>query len=131
MEFEMTGADKVGARSGTGSGRGYVIGYLTDVETGPEIFEYMARIESTFEPYGGEWLVHGSTPEVVEGELPGAVVIIGFPSVDAVRSWYASAPYQEILDLRSEHSRSVVAFLPGVPEGYRAAETIAKLQTGS
>jgi len=118
----MTRAESIGA------GRGYVIGYLEDVDTGPEILEYIARIEATFEPYGGEWVVHGSTPEVVEGELPGSVVIIGFPTVDAVRSWYASPAYQAILALRSEHSRSVVALLTGVPDDYQASDTIAKLQ---
>lgn len=110
------------------AGRGYAVGYLTDVDTGPEIIEYIARIEETFEPYGGEWLVHGTTPEVVEGELPGAVVIIGFPSIVTARAWYASAPYQEILALRADHSRSVIALLGGVPPGYQAADTIAKLQ---
>ncbi|SDS32430.1 DUF1330 domain-containing protein [Microlunatus soli] len=118
---------------GTGvptGGRGYAIGYLEDVDDSPEIIEYIARIESTFEPYGGEWLVHGSTPDVVEGELPGAVVIIGFPSVAAARAWYGSPAYQEILALRSDHSRSVIALLSGVPDGYRAADTIAKLQAG-
>lgn len=112
----------------TGTGRGYAIAYLEDVDTSPEVIDYIGRIEATFEPYGGEWLVHGSVPEVLEGELPGSVVIIGFPSVDAARSWYRSRAYQEILALRADHSRSVVALLTSVPDGYRAADTIAKLQ---
>ncbi|MFW6598955.1 DUF1330 domain-containing protein [Propionibacteriaceae bacterium Y2011] len=110
------------------AGRGYALAYLEDVDNSPEVIEYISRIEATFEPYDGEWLVHGSMPEVLEGELPGNVVLIGFPSVDAARSWYSSPAYQEILTLRADHSRSVVALLNGVPDGYRAADTIAKLQ---
>ncbi|MGD7705433.1 DUF1330 domain-containing protein [Microlunatus sp. Y2014] len=112
----------------TSAGRGYALAYLEDVDNSREILDYIAQIEATFEPYGGEWLVHGSMPEVVEGELLGNVVLIGFPSVDAARSWYSSPAYQEILALRTDHSRSVVALLTGVPDGYRAADTIAKLQ---
>ena len=34
------------------------------------------------------------------------LVIIGFPSAVAAREWYASPAYQDILELRSEHSDS-------------------------
>lgn len=111
----------------SGGGKGYALGYLTDVDAGQEIIDYILRIEATFEPYGGEWLVHGSPPEVVEGTLAGAVVIIGFPSVQAARDWYHSPGYASIAPLRAEHSRSIIALLDGVPDGYRAAETAAKL----
>ena len=115
-----------GAR--TSGPRGYVIGYLTDVRVGPEIFEYIERIESTFEPYGGEWLVHGTKPDVVEGRAPGDVVIIGFPSWDAVQEWWNSAEYRAIAQLRIDNARSVIMLQKGVPDGYRAAETVAKLR---
>lgn len=113
---------------GSATGRGYAIGHLTDVDTGAEIIEYMDRVEATFEPYGGQWLVHGSAPQVLEGDLPGDVVIIGFPSIAAAGDWYASPPYQEICALRADHSRSVIALLAGVADGYRAADTIAALR---
>ncbi|MGL4743926.1 MAG: DUF1330 domain-containing protein [Dermatophilaceae bacterium] len=109
------------------SGRGYAVGYLRDVRIGPEILTYMERIERTFASFGGRWLVHGSEPEVVEGHLPGAVVILEFPSVNAARSWYRSGSYQEIVDLRASRSHSTLALLSGVPSGYRAAHTIATL----
>lgn len=107
--------------------RGYAVGHLRTVEFGPEVRRYMERIEATFEPFGGAWMVHGTQPEVMEGSWPGDLVIIGFPSVAAAREWYASPAYQEILDLRAKHSDSHVALLEGVSEGYRAADTIAKL----
>lgn len=107
--------------------RGYAIGDLSTVDFGPDIQRYMEQIESTFEPFGGEWVVHGASLEVVEGAWPGSVVIIGFPSLDAARDWYASPGYQAILKLRTDHADSRVALVSGVPGGYRAADTVARL----
>lgn len=108
--------------------RGYAIGLLRRVELGPDIWRYMDAIEQTFAPFGGEWVVHGTSPQVVEGEWPGDVVIIGFPSLEAAREWYGSPENQAILRLRTDHSDSTVALVEGVPDGYRVAETIAKLK---
>lgn len=107
---------------------GYAMAYLENVDTGREIIEYIDRIEATFEPYGGEWLIH-STPHLThEGALPGHIVIIVFPSVAAARTWFASEPYQEIAPLRADHSDSILITIEGVPDGYRAAHTTAKLR---
>lgn len=118
------GRDEV---AGTRAGRGYAMGFLRDVVFGPEIQRYIERIESTFAPFGGEWLVHGTRPEVLEGPWSADVVLIGFPSIAAAREWYASPAYQDILDLRVENSRSCAVLLEGVPPGYRAADTVAAI----
>lgn len=108
--------------------RGYAIAHLRHVELGPEIWDYMEAVEETFAPFGGQWVVHGTSPEMVEGAWPGDIVIVGFPSLEAAREWYASAGYQAILRLRTDHSDGSVALLEGVPDGYRAAQTVAKLK---
>ena len=74
--------------------------------------------------------MHGTQPEVVDGAWSGDLVIIGFPSVEAARDWYASPEYQAILHLRTEHSDSAAVIVGGVPLGYRAADTLAKLGIG-
>lgn len=107
---------------------GYAIGYLENVDTGPEIIEYIDRVASTFEPYGGQWLVHSTPHETHEGHLPGNVVIIGFPSVAAAREWFDSEPYQQIAHLRADHSDSIIITIEGVPAGYRSQHTTAKLR---
>ncbi|GAA2756196.1 DUF1330 domain-containing protein [Actinopolymorpha rutila] len=112
------------------TGRGYAVWHFRSVDFGPEIRRYMERIESTFEPFGGEWIVHGTHPEVLEGPWSADLVIIGFPSITAARDWYASPAYQDILELRVNHADSQVVLLEGVPQGYQAAETIAKLVVG-
>jgi uncharacterized protein (DUF1330 family) len=112
----------------TQTARGYAIGMLEGVELGPEILHYIESIESTFSPFGGEWVIHGADPTVLEGEFTADIVVIGFPSVEDARDWYESPAYQELSDLRSAHSRSTILLVGGVADGYRAAETAAKLR---
>ena len=40
----------------------------------PDSVRYLQRVEETFEPYGGRWLVLDAQVEVMEGAWPGAVV---------------------------------------------------------
>lgn len=105
----------------------FAIGYLRDIDFGPEIVGYLERIEATMAPYGGEFLVHGTTPVPLEGEWDGDVIIIGFPDMESARAWYASPAYQELVPLRTRNSRSMVALLEAVPPEYRAADTLARL----
>lgn len=106
----------------------YVVGYLRDVEPVPQILDYIDRIEDTLAPFDGEWVVHGSDPEPLEGDWLGAVVIIRFPDREAARGWWDSPGYREIAPLRVEHSRSMAALVQVVPPGYRAGDTADRLR---
>lgn len=106
----------------------YAVGLLYDLEMSPDIISYIEQIEETFQPFHGAWVVHGTEPEVLEGSLAADIVIIGFPSSDYARAWYRSQAYRDLIRLRAEHSRSVIVLVDGVPDGYRAAETAAKLK---
>jgi uncharacterized protein (DUF1330 family) len=44
--------------------RAYAIAHLQEAAPHPEIAEYIERITTTFEPYGGRFLVHASPHEV-------------------------------------------------------------------
>ncbi|WP_127783645.1 DUF1330 domain-containing protein [Rhodococcus sp. X156] len=114
----------------TGTPRGYAVAFLEDVRFGPEIQRYLETIEATLQPFGGEWLVHGSPPEILEGSWSGALVVIGFPSLAAARAWYHSPAYQEILGLRTTNSVSRALVVEGVPAGYHPTDTLAKLLAG-
>lgn len=105
----------------------YAICYLRDVDFGPEIIDYIERIDETLAPYGGRWLIHGGRLTPVEGDWDGDVVILEFPDTATAQAWYASPAYQAILPLRTEHSRSVTALVEGVPDGYRAVDKLAAL----
>jgi uncharacterized protein (DUF1330 family) len=99
----------------------YAVAHLRKVTPHPEIGQYLDRVSATLDPFGGRFLVHDSVLDVVEGTWPGHLVIIEFPDMDAVRAWYDSPAYREILRLRTDHIEGDVVFTPGVPDGYRAA----------
>lgn len=105
----------------------YAIAHLQDVRLGPEIIDYIARIDETLAPYDGQFLIHGATPDIVEGPWPGDIVIIGFPDMERARAWYDSPAYREILPLRTENSRGVTMLVKGVAPGYRASDFLAKV----
>lgn len=105
----------------------YAIAHLRDVDLNAEIVDYIKRIDETLTPFGGHFLIHGMTPEVMEGPWEGDLVVIAFPDLAAARNWYASPAYQAILALRTDNSRSAAIILDGVPEGYKATDFLAKL----
>ncbi|MDI9887766.1 DUF1330 domain-containing protein [Streptomyces sp. HNM0645] len=94
-----------------------------------EVLTYMERIQSTLDPFDGRFLVHGAPErDVLEGEWPGALVIIAFPTLQAAREWYASPDYRALLPLRTRHVPGDVLLVEGVPDGYEAAATAAELR---
>ncbi|MCX4829007.1 DUF1330 domain-containing protein [Streptomyces sp. NBC_01016] len=94
----------------------------------PDVLTYIERVQSTFTPYGGRFLVHGKKGEWMEGEPPGGIVMIEFPDLEAAHAWYASPAYQEILPLRTDHLPGSLVLLDGVPPGYDAAHTAAAMR---
>ncbi len=75
--------------------------------------------------------MHGGHLEEMEGDWAGGdLVVIAFPDPAAAHDWYASPAYQAILPLRTDHSRSMTALVPGVPPGYRAVDGLAALLAG-
>lgn len=108
----------------------YAICHLEDVRVGPDILTYLQAIDATLEPHGGRFLVHGATPEIVEGDWPGDLVIVAFPAMDAARAWYRSPAYQAIVSLRADNARCRAMLVEGVAAGYRATDVIARLTGG-
>lgn len=104
----------------------YAIAHVHSVEFGPDIVEYLERIDATLEPFGGRFLVHGGKVEVVEGAWGPDVIVIEFPDRAQVRAWYDSPEYQQILGLRTAHMVADVIFADGVPDGYRGADALHK-----
>ena len=89
-------------------------GWLFDCElsdTNEEGYQsYIASVGPTIVAHGGEILVAGPGSEAVEGN-PGAVtVVLKFPSKDALRTWYDSAEYQEIINLRTDNTEGLLVF---------------------
>jgi uncharacterized protein (DUF1330 family) len=93
-----------------------------------EGLEYLERVEATFEPYGGKWLVLGAENEPMEGAWPGSVVLMEFPDMDSAKAWYQSPEYQEIVHLRTENTISDLILVDGVEPGFTSASWARQLR---
>ncbi|MBB4889701.1 DUF1330 domain-containing protein [Streptomyces netropsis] len=96
-----------------------------------DIIEYLERIQATLDPFAGRFVIHGPPTEVLEGNWPGSMVLIGFPGLAEARAWYDSAAYQDILRLRTDHIEGDVLLIDGVGPGYDPAERARGLPAGS
>jgi len=97
---------------------------------GEEMIDYLRRVDATLPPFQGRFISHGKTPEVVEGEWVGSVVIIEFPDLERARGWYHSPAYQEILPLRTDNADSSAILLDGVGADYRAVHFLESIGLG-
>ncbi len=105
----------------------YAIAHLQDLRFGPDIVAYLQAIDATLAPYGGRFLVHGSSVEALEGPFSGSVVVVAFPDSAQAGAWYASPAYQTILPLRTRNARGWVVLVDGVGEGHRATDLLQRL----
>lgn len=102
----------------------YAIAHLQDLRFGPDIVAYLQVIDATLAPYGGRFLVHGSSAEVLEGPFSGDVVVVAFPDRAQASAWYASPAYQAILPLRTRNAHGWVVLVDGAGEGHRATDLL-------
>ena len=91
----------------------YLIGNIT--VTDPERFPaYRERVPAVIAQYGGRYLVRAGTVHPLEGDLGfDRPVVVEFPSMQAARRFYDSPEYAPLLKLRTETTRSRVAFVEG------------------
>ena len=90
--------------------------YISEFEvTDPEgLKPYSAHVASTFEPFGGRYIVRGGTIAPLEGEAPkGRIVIIAFESMEKAQAWYDSPAYQELKPIRHKAAKSRVFIVEG------------------
>ena len=91
----------------------YVIGEVEVTDT--SAYEpYKALAAASIAAHGGTYLVRGGETESLEGAPPaGRVVVLEFPDLDAARSWYHSAQYQEALPVRQAASKGRLYLVDG------------------
>lgn len=102
----------------------YAVAHVQSVTPGPEIVEYLQRIDSTLAPYRGRFLVHGDPADVREGDFSGDVIVIEFPDAEHAVSWYELPAYREIIELRTQNSAGWVVLIEGVPADHRATDIL-------
>ncbi|GEO18383.1 DUF1330 domain-containing protein [Microvirga aerophila] len=102
----------------------YAVAHLRNVAMGPEIVEYLRRIDATLEPFGGRFLIHGGDTQVLEGQWTGDLIVLAFPGRDQARAWYDSPGYRDILRLRANNSSGEVILVDGVSDDHRATDIL-------
>jgi len=76
--------------------------------------EYAKENTATVPEYGGRFIVRGGACEVAEGDWePGRVVVIEFPSMEALKSWWNSERYQAAAEIRRANSTGRILFVEG------------------
>jgi uncharacterized protein (DUF1330 family) len=78
----------------------YAIGSLTPRSTEWQV-EYGAHMPALIQKHGGKVLAK-TAPQALEGapRLPGAVVIVEFPSAAQAQAWYADPAHERLKQLR-------------------------------
>lgn len=107
----------------------YALGRLQrpDVPVHAQVLDYLREVESTLEPFGGRFLVHGAAVDVREGEWSGDVVVIAFPDLTSAQNWYVSAAYTAIRPWRTAHIVGDVLLVDGVSPGHHAVDLTQSL----
>ncbi len=103
----------------------FAVAHLHSVTMGADIVAYLTAIDATLAPFEGRFVVHGSDKEVLEGNWPGDLVIIGFPDRHSARAWYRSPAYQAILPLRTDNSQGDIILVDGVEDDHRATDILS------
>lgn len=77
---------------------------------------YTAETPAIIAKYGGRFLVRGGAVENIEGPpFQDRLVILEFPSKDAVKRFHASDEYQRVVVHRHRSSESRFLLVEGVP----------------
>jgi uncharacterized protein (DUF1330 family) len=105
----------------------YAMAHVHRTNFGPELIEYLRRIDATLEPFEGRFVVHGGPVEAVEGTWNGDLIIIEFPDLDSARGWYESPDYLKIRHLRTENTTADTIIFDGLPAGYLAKSALDHL----
>jgi uncharacterized protein (DUF1330 family) len=71
--------------------------------------EYRSKVPETLIPWEGELVFRGKQVAVLSGENPHPdIVVIRFPNVTAVNSWFSSPAYQSLIPLRQQAAEMVL-----------------------
>lgn len=77
---------------------------------------YSERVESTFTPYGGRYIVRGNQVDPLEGQRPKPwIVVIAFDTLERARAWYHSAAYTELRPIRQRSGSADAYIVQGLP----------------
>ena len=89
---------------------------IADIEvTDAEGYDaYRRQVPATVAKYGGRFAARGGAVEALEGGwTPKRVVVLEFPTMDALKRWYHSEDYKPLIELRQKASRGSIIAVEG------------------
>ena len=75
--------------------------------------DYLKKTMPLIEKHGGRYLTKAGTHEMLEGQRPSRVVVVDFPSKQAIRDWYNDPGYRPLIAKRHAAARSVMIAVEG------------------
>jgi uncharacterized protein (DUF1330 family) len=86
---------------------------ITDAE---KFDEYRVKVGPMIAKHGGKYITKGHVQVEKENAVwtPGRVVIVEFPSMEALNAWYTSDEYRPLIALRQASAKDVLITLDGV-----------------
>jgi|SRR5882757_1669999 len=91
----------------------YVIAEI-DVTDSEAFKEYAPRVQPSFAPFGGRYVVRGGKTESLAGEPPKRVVVLAFDTMERAQSWYASPEYEALKALRDKAGKARIFVVEGL-----------------
>lgn len=95
--------------------KGYLIAQV-DVHDPGLYDEYANAISATLVPFGGRFLVRAGRRNDLEGSMRQRLIVIEFGSFETALAFYGSAPYQEIVSLRTKAALADITIIEGVDD---------------
>lgn len=93
----------------------YLVVNVSVTGSAEELAQYRDRVEDTVRPYGGQYLVRSSAPEVLEGQWDAdQIVVVRFPDIESAKSWNDSGAYRAIAPLRIDNTNSLRLLADGL-----------------
>jgi len=94
----------------------YLFVEITAIEK-PELYaQYIEKVASLVERFGGKYLVRGSQASAMIGrDVPRRVILIAFDSRRDLEACFQSVDYRAIAPLREQSTRSRALILEGCP----------------
>jgi len=95
--------------------KAYVIGRMR-IHQREWMDEYFSKVPELIESHGGEFVVRGGNPRTLEGEeeLPEAVFVLEFPTRDQALTFWQSAEFAPLIQLRQTGSQLEAMLVDGV-----------------
>lgn len=78
--------------------------------------EYRGKVAPLIAQFGGRYLTRGGSHKMLEAGVwrPDRVVIVEFPDMEALQTWYRSPDYEPLIALRQAAAEDMLITLEGL-----------------